>query len=209
MEKDLSDENLPEEQHVGTLTWSRLITAGILLGCIAMHAKGFELALPMLSIFVGIFFFKDMFHQIQLVRGTFGVAVAITMGDQHIIHHAAMDNPHSGGMTTLFFVNMIVAYYLYNQGVILPAVAAILPNISMFTVYSRLMAFVSSDPVKKYAAEQMKCEAEENRRLQIFQEEIDKVLPQVEAAVNERLEKIFGNQEETINESRESDDPDQ
>lgn len=208
MEKGLTDENLPEENQVGTLTWGRLIVAAILLGCIFMHSQGFESALILLNFLVSFFFIRSMFHQGQIVQGSFSIAVAIVMGDEYMIRQAAMDNPYSNGLTTLLVANLFVAYYLFTNDFMGISVVAILPNITMFFVYERLMKFLHNADVQQIAMERMKLAVRENKRIELLQEEINKVLPDIERKVEERFNEIFNNQEETTNESRESNDPD-
>lgn len=208
MEKDLTDENSPEENKHGTLTWGRLIASAILLGCIYMHSEGFEAALPMLSVFVSFFFLGSMIHQVRLISGTFPIAVAIVMGDKHTIYQAAMDNPYSNGLTTILIANLFVAYYLFTHDLMGISIIAILPNITMFFIYSRLNKFIGSDDVQQIAMERIEFAVRENKRIELYQEELDKVLPDIEKTVEERFNKIFNNQEETTNESRESNDPD-
>jgi hypothetical protein len=208
VEKGLTDENLPEENQVGTLTWGRLIVAAILLGCIFMHSQGFESALILLNFLVSFFFIRSMFHQGQIVQGSFSIAVAIVMGDEYMIRQAAMDNPYSNGLTTLLVANLFVAYYLFTNDFMGISVVAILPNITMFFVYERLMKFLHNADVQQIAMERMKLAVRENKRIELLQEEINKVLPDIERKVEERFNEIFNNQEETTNESRESNDPD-
>lgn len=208
MEKDLTEENLPEENKIGTLTWGRLIASAILLGCIYMHSKGVESALPILSVLVSFFFLRNMIYQCRLIGGGFSIAVAIVMGDTYTTHQAAMDNPYSNGLTTILIANLFVSYYLFTNDFTVISIIAILPSITMFFVYNRLMKFIRSDAVQQIAMERIEIATRENKRIELLEEELDKVLPGVEKIVEERFNKIFNNQKETTNESRESNDPD-
>ncbi len=204
----MTDENLPEEDKSGTLTWGRLIVAATLLGCIYMHSEGAEPALIMLNVFVSFIFLRSMFHQSQIIYKSFSIAVSIVMGDGYIVRQAAMDNPYSTGLTTLLIVNLFVSYYLFTNDSMVISIIAILPNITMFFVYDRLMKLLHNADVQQIAMERMKIAVREDKRIEIFQEEINKVLPDIERKVEERFNEIFNNQKETTDESRESNDPD-
>lgn len=204
----MTDENLPEENQVGTLTWGRLIVAAILLGCIFMHSEGFEPALIMLNVFVSFIFLRSMFHQSQIIHQSFSIAVALVMGDGYMIRQAAMDNPYSNGLTTLLIANLFVSYYLFTNDSMVISIIAILPSITMFFVYNRLMRLIRNDDVKQIAMERLEIAVRENKRIELLEEELGKVLPEIERKVEKRFNEIFNNQEETTNESRESNDPD-
>lgn len=204
----MTEEQLPEENKNGTLTWGRLIAAAILLGCIYMHSEGVESALPILSVLVSFFFLRNMIYQCRLIGGSFSIAIAIVMGDTYITRQAGMDNPYSNGLTTILIANLFIAYYLFTNGSIGISIIAILPSITMFFVYDRLMKFIRSDAVQQIAVERIEIATQENKRIELLQEELDKVLPGVEKIVEERFNKIFNNQKETTDESRESNDPD-
>lgn len=204
----MTDENLPEENKIGTLTWGRLIVAAILLGCIFLHSKGIESSLIMLNFFVAFFFVRSMLHQGAIVQQSFSIAVAIAMGDGYMIRQAAMDNPYSNGLTTLLVANLFVSYYLFTNDFMVISIIAILPNITMFFVYDRLMRLIRNDNVKQIAMEQMNIAVRDNKRIELLEEELGKVLPDIERKVEKRFNEIFNNQEETTNESRESNDPD-
>lgn len=210
MEKGLTDDNSTEETQVNTLTWSRLISAAMLLGCVYMHSNGYPLALPMLTLGVIVLGFSSFLEQFKIARDSFSIAMSINMGYKHIIHAVQMINPYTGGMSLLLVAHGIVSYYLYIHGVTLGAIIAILPSITIFVVFSRLGRFITDESVKELAKQQLKSFDEEQQKLEIFQEELNKVMPQIEHAANERIEEIFGKpqQEETTDESRELDDPD-
>lgn len=173
---------------VSSLTWTRLIKACMLLGCVYLHFTGYEAAMAMLSVFVVAFAFVAIMSQMQFLRGMPEVAISAAMGDQLIHRALLMNNPYSGGMLSLFIVNVIVAYTLMTAQIHLVALLAVLPDLIAFILYGKLSTMMATDYVQQVAQKNLRLQDYMQRRTEIFQDELNKYLKQAEEDTNSRLE---------------------
>ena len=138
------------------------------------------------------------------------LAIQAAMGDKFVQVGLLMNNPYSLGMFTLLIVNSIVSYTLFLTGAWFTAILAVGPSLVAFIIYGRLSRLLATEYVQNTAKYHLRMQDYLQKRSEIFQDELNRYLPQVEKDTNSRMKANYPElHEEMYNEPSESSESDE
>lgn len=195
-----------EEQIQPSLSWSKLIILALFGTMIYWHSTtGNPLGLALLLIAVTVTAGMALIAQFSVVKNTFSIAVDALIGNEFTKFALIQMNPYSLALLGELVVRGGVSFYLWQHAEYLIAFAAIIPSITLFIVYNRVMMFIGNPSVQEIANQQIEIARQEQIRADIIGEEIEKVIPQAMELAEKRIKEIFG---EENDESGKPDQPD-
>lgn len=209
MEKELTEQQ-PQDSIKIVTTWSQVVVLALMVGFVYYHSiSGHPLAIAFVCILSMVTAFFSAMHLVRAYVGAYPLVMGVLTENPLSVAAVRLLYPFTWPRLANATVYAAVAGYLYQFGLWPVSIILIAPFILSILVYNRICRIANNAEVQQTAVEHIKFLQDQEKRNAIFQEELDKVMPEIWERVEKRFKEHNILLENIQDESDESGEPDQ